>query len=50
MYIDDILVTEATDAEHLEILGQVLMRLEEHGLRLKREKCFFMRPSVEYLG
>ena len=37
VYIDDILVTGATDAEHLEILGQVLTRLEEHGLRLKQE-------------
>ena len=37
-------------AEHLENLGQVLMRLEENGLRLKQEKCSFMQPSVEYLG
>ena len=34
VYIDDILVSRATDAEHLENLRQVLTRLEEHGLRL----------------
>ena len=50
VYIDDILVSGTTDAEHLENLGQVLTKLEEHGLRLKREKCSFMQPSVEYLG
>lgn len=26
------------------------MRLEEYRLRLKREKCYFMQPSVEYLS
>ena len=50
VYIDDILVSGATDAEHLENLGQVLTRLEEHGLRLKQEKYSFMQPSVKYLG
>ena len=45
-----VVVTGANNAEHLEILGQILMRLEEHGLRLKRDKCSFMQPSVEYLG
>ena len=49
-YIDDILVTGKNDAEHLEILSAVLGRLQKFGLRLKREKCFFMKESVEYLG
>ena len=50
VYIDDILVTGATQQEHLHTLEEVLSRLEKAGARLKREKCKFMLPSVEYLG
>ena len=50
MYIDDILVTGRTDQEHLGRLGQVLRVLEEHGLRLRWDKCRFMSQMVEYLG
>ena len=49
-YLDDILVTGKDDAEHLQVLEEVFCRLEKHGLRLKREKCSFMKSSVEYLG
>ena len=50
VYIDDILVTGRTDEEHMKVLEQVLIRLQEFGLQLKREKCSFLKPSVEYLG
>ena len=50
VYLDDILVTGNTDDEHLRTLEEVLGRLEAAGLRLKRNKCAFMLPSVEYLG
>ena len=50
VYIDDILVTGKTEAEHLENLRQVLDRLKQHGLRLNRPKCRFMASSVDYLG
>ena len=49
-YIDDILVTGATHEEHLRNLEEVLRRLQEHGIRMKRNKCSFLRDSVEYLG
>ena len=49
-YLDDILVAGSTVAEHLENLSVVLNKLDEAGLRLNKEKCFFLRPSVEYLG
>ena len=42
--------TGKTAAEHIKNLGEVLRRLENAGLRLKRHKCAFMLPSVEYLG
>ena len=50
VYIDDILLTGTSGQEHLETLNQVLGILDKAGIRLNRPKCFFMRPSVEYLG
>ena len=31
-------------------LSEVLTRLEQQGIKLKKDKCKFMAPSVEYLG
>ncbi len=45
-FIDDILITGSTEDEHLTALEEVLSRLENSGLRAKREKCHFMVPSV----
>ncbi|KAL0150120.1 hypothetical protein M9458_054547 [Cirrhinus mrigala] len=39
VYLDDILLTGKNDPKHLRTLDQVLQRLEESGLRLKRGKC-----------
>ena len=50
VYLDDILVTEKSEAAHIHNLTTVLERLESAGIRLKREKCTFMLPEVEYLG
>lgn len=50
VYLDDILVTGKTTEDHLANLEAVLSRLETAGLRLKRNKCAFLLPSVEYLG
>ena len=49
-YLDDILVTGASDQDHLKNLKVVLIRLKEHGIRLKRSKCSFLQTSVTYLG
>ncbi len=49
-YIDDILVTGPNEEAHLATLEEVLNRLQTAGLRLKREKCIYMAPSVVYLG
>ena len=48
--IDDILVTGETDAIHLENLHRVLQKLQDCGLKLKKEKFHFMLEEVIYLG
>ena len=50
VYLDDILVTGVTEQEHLKSLEEVLRRLGQSGLRVKKKKCLFMVPSVSYLG
>lgn len=50
IYLDDILITGMDTADHLKNLGAVLQKLEDAGLRLKREKCVFLQDDVEYLG
>ena len=50
VYFNDILVTGATETEHLNSLEEVLKRLEKSGLRARKSKCLFMAPSVSYLG
>lgn len=50
VYIDDILITSDTDAEHLQTLDAVLRKLSTAGVRAQKEKCIFMVPSVAYLG
>ena len=50
VYIDDILITGATEQEHLQALEEVLSRLEKAGLRTRKCKCRFMVPSVDFLG
>ena len=49
-YIDDILVTGSSEEEHLKNLEKVLIRLSKAGVRLKKEKCKFLCPQVDYLG
>ena len=49
-YLDDILITGKTEAEHLSNLRQVLQKFKDHGVRARKEKCAFMKTSVQYLG
>ena len=50
VYIDNILITGCTEEEHLKTLDEILTRLERAGMCLKKSKCQFLLPSVEYLG
>ena len=44
--VDDILVSGANDDAHLRNLEEILKRLAEAGLRLKKGKCVFMESQV----
>lgn len=43
VHLDDILVSGEDEADHLKNLAEVLSRLEEAGLLLKRSNCAFMQ-------
>lgn len=49
-YIDDVLVCSRTFEDHLRHLEQVFARLRQAGLRLKPQKCLFLREKVPYLN
>ena len=48
--LDDILITGLSEAEHFWNLEEVLKRLQQHGIRVKANKCAFEQDSVEHLG
>ena len=49
-FFDDILIVGSTDAEHDARVRQVLQRLKQRGVRLKKDKCEFGQSEVTYLG
>ena len=49
-YIDDILVAGTSQEEHLKLLKEVLERLKQANVRIKKSKCKFMQAEVTYLG
>ena len=49
-YVDDILIFSRTEAEHLEHVRTVLQLLRDNGLVVRRDKCMFGVPRVEFLG
>jgi hypothetical protein len=50
VFFDDILIYSASWTAHLQNLRAVLAVLREHKLHLKKSKCAFATPSVQYLG
>lgn len=49
-YLDDLLITGSDEKSHLQNLEATLQRLEDYGLRVRRDKSEFFKSSVEYLG
>ena len=50
IYLDDFLIHSPTVESHLEILEQVLKRLEKFNLKIKPKKCELLKKQVNYLG
>jgi len=50
VFLDDILVYSPTLQDHVIHLEQVLSKLREHKLYMKRSKCSFAQHQLEYLG
>lgn len=50
VFLDDIILASKDKKSHLILIEKVLQRLQEAGLKLKEQKCFFMMDEVKYLG
>lgn len=48
--LDDILIATESPSENVDLLTRVIQRLDKHGLKARKSKCFFLKESVEYLG
>ena len=50
-YADDLMIaTGTTIHEHLQILQQVLQRLQEFNIKLKPAKLEILKDEIEFLG
>ena len=49
-YLDDIVVVTSSFDEHLKVLAEVFKRLRAANLKPNKEKCFFARRELKYLG
>ena len=49
-YLDDIIIFSKPEGEHLEHLEKIFWKLREYGLKMKREKCYFFKKHLQYLG
>lgn len=50
VYLDDIVCYSRSQEEHEEHLHLLFQALEQHGLQVKRSKCFLNMPKVKLLG
>jgi hypothetical protein len=50
IYVDDILIHGATEAEHDSRLNEVLKVLKSAGLKLNESKCKYKQTSIDYFG
>jgi len=50
VYLDDIIVYSRTKEQHIENLKCVFEKIEKSGLKIKLEKCAFLKQEVKFLG
>ena len=50
VYIDGVIIHTASHEHHLEVLNNVLDRLQQHNLKINLAKCFFGNSEVAYRG
>ena len=48
--LDDLIITGSNDERHLSNLESAFERISVMGIKLKKEKCVFMKPTVEYFA
>ena len=49
-YLDDILIFSPDVETHLQYVESTFVKLHEVGLKLKKEKCNFLKAHLQYLG
>ena len=49
-YLDDIIIFNKTEEEHLQHLEEIFEWLRKAGLMLKLQKCSFFKKHIQYLG
>ena len=50
LYLDDFAILSDEFEQHLSDLRALLTKMREFGLRVNRDKCSFVCPSLKYLG
>ena len=48
--LDDLIITGSKAERHLSNLESALERMSGMGIKLKKEKCVFVKPTVEYMA
>ena len=49
-HIDDVSLGTNTEEDHVLLLSEFFIVCQESNLRIKFEKCEFMKEEMEYLG
>lgn len=49
-YLDDIIICSATFEEHLDLLSEVKLKLQEAKLTINLSKCEFFKTTLKFLG
>ena len=49
-YLDDIIIFNKNEAEHLKQIEIICQKLKRAGLKLKESKCDFFKKEIHYLG